>query len=446
MKNKFHLLLTLGLVAGALTATAGLELQPVASGFTSPMVLEPVTDGSGALLLADQPGTISLIGKDGKVRDELFLDLRPRMTQLRAGFDERGLLGLALHPDFKNNRKFYVYYSAPLREGGPARWDHTAHVSEFRTTGNTLKGNPESERILLRIDQPQFNHDGGRIAFGPDGFLYIGMGDGGNKNDQDDDKIGSHGPDGNGQNINTLLGKILRIDIDRKSGDRPYGVPADNPFVGKKGLDEIYAFGIRNPWGLSFDKGGERQLFCADVGQNMFEEVNIIEKGGNYGWRVREGRHGFDPEKPTTVPENAPTRDAAGNAFKDPIVEYLNIKGFQAARFAKEIRGASVTGGYVYRGKAIPELTGQYIFGDWSSNFGVPNGNILAASRTKASDGKEWTLRELRLENLPKAGGRQLGAFVVALGQDLDGEIYVMTNASNSVKGKSGTLWKLVRK
>jgi len=299
---------------------------------------------------------------------------------------------------------------------------------------------------VLRIDQPQFNHDGGRIAFGPDGFLYIGMGDGGNKNDQDDDKIGSHGLKGNGQNINTLLGKILRIDIDTRSDDRPYGIPADNPFVGKKGLDEIYAVGLRNPWGISFDQGGDRQLFCADVGQNMFEEINIIENGGNYGWRIREGRHGFDPENPTTIPENAPTKDATGTAFKEPILEYLNIKGFQAARYAKEIRGASVTGGYVYRGRAIPQLKGQYVFGDWSQNFGLPMGKMLVANRTMATGGKEWELRALQLENLPKAGGRQLGAFIVALGQDLAGEIYVMTNASNSIKGKTGMVWKLVKK
>ncbi|MFT4588353.1 MAG: glucose/arabinose dehydrogenase [Limisphaerales bacterium] len=446
MKNKFLHFLTVGLVAGALNAEAGLELQPVASGFVAPMVLEPVSDGSGALLIADQPGTISVLGKDGKVRKELFLDLRPRMAKLRGGFDERGLLGLALHPKFKSNRKFYVYYSAPLRQGGPARWDHTAHVSEFSAAENALKADPDSERVVLRIDQPQFNHDGGRIAFGPDGFLYIGMGDGGNKNDQDDDKIGSHGLKGNGQNINTLLGKILRIDIDTRSDDRPYGIPADNPFVGKKGLDEIYAVGLRNPWGISFDQGGDRQLFCADVGQNMFEEINIIENGGNYGWRIREGRHGFDPENPTTIPENAPTKDATGTAFKEPILEYLNIKGFQAARYAKEIRGASVTGGYVYRGSAIPQLKGQYVFGDWSQNFGLPMGKMLVANRTMATGGKEWELRALQLENLPKAGGRQLGAFIVALGQDLAGEIYVMTNASNSIKGKTGMVWKLVKK
>ena len=164
MKNKFLHFLTVGLVAGALNAEAGLELQPVASGFVAPMVLEPVSDGSGALLIADQPGTISVLSKDGKVRKELFLDLRPRMAKLRGGFDERGLLGLALHPKFKSNRKFYVYYSAPLREGGPARWDHTAHVSEFSAAGNALKADPDSERVVLRIDQPQFNHDGGRIA------------------------------------------------------------------------------------------------------------------------------------------------------------------------------------------------------------------------------------------------------------------------------------------
>ncbi len=440
MKHKLPLLLSAGLLVGSLNLQAGLELDPVASGFVSPMVLTEVDDGSGRMLVADQIGTVSVLGKGG-VREDLFLDLRDRMTKLNQGkFDERGLLGLALHPKFLKNGKFYVYYSAPLREGGPAGWNHTSHVSEFKAGVKSLKADAGSERVVLRIDQPQFNHDGGRIAFGPDGFLYIACGDGGNGNDEG---LG-HGDSGNGQNVNVLLAKILRIDIDRKSGDRGYAIPADNPFVGRDGLDEIYAFGLRNPWGLSFDMGGERQLFCADVGQNMFEEVNIIEKGGNYGWSVREGFHGFDRANPVKLPENPPKKDAFGNAFNDPIVAYLNIKGHNSARYAQEIRGTSVTGGYVYRGKAIPELEGQYIFGDWSENFGFPLGKLLAANRTKVSDGKKWSLRKLMLENLPK--GKRLGAFVVALGQDLDGEIYVMTNSSNSLKDTTGVVWKLVKK
>ncbi len=440
MKMKLPLLLSAGLLAGTLNAQAGLELDPVASGFVSPMALEEVNDGSGRMLIVDQVGTVSVLGKKG-LRDGLFLDVRSKLAQLNQGkFDERGLLGLALHPKFKDNGRFFVCYSAPLREGGPEGWNHTSHVSEFIADVKALKADPGSERVVLRIDQPQFNHDGGRIAFGPDGHLYIASGDGGNKNDEG---MG-HGEDGNAQNVKTLLGKILRINVNSRGGGRPYGIPKDNPFVGKDGLDEIYAMGMRNPWGMSFDMGGERQLFCADVGQNMFEEVNIIEKGGNYGWRVREGFHGFDRANPVKVPDNAPTKDASGKAFKDPIIEYLNIKGHNSARYAKEIRGTSVTGGYVYRGKAIPELKGQYIFGDWSENFGFSLGKLLAANRTKASGGAKWNLRKLQLENLPK--GKRLGAFVVAFGQDLDGEIYVMTNDSNSLKAKTGKVWKLVKK
>jgi len=438
MKKKLPLLLSAGLLAGSLNAQAGLELDPVASGFVSPMALEEVADGSGRMLIVDQSGTISVLGKKG-LRDGLFLDLRSRIAKLNQGkFDERGLLGLALHPKFASNGKFYVYYSAPLREGGPKGWNHTSHVSEFTADVKGLKANPGSERVLLRIDQPQFNHDGGRIAFGPDGYLYISSGDGGNKND-----VGTgHVEGGNGQSVKTLLGKILRIDVNKKSGDRQYGIPAGNPYVGKDGLDEIYATGLRNPWAISFDKGGKHELFCADVGQNMFEEVNVIENGGNYGWPVREGFHGFNLENPIAIAENAPKKDAAGKAFKDPILVYKNIKGHQSNRYAKEIRGTSITGGYVYRGKAIPELKGQYIFGDWSQIGGVPLGQIFAAHKAKGKG--DWKLRKLALENLPK--GKRLGAYVIAFGQDLDGELYVMTNDSNSLKGKSGKVWKLVKK
>src|SRR5881296_1961739 len=206
-------------------------LKQIADGFTSPTVVAPLPDGR--LLIADQIGSVRVLNAGGKLSEELFLDVRPKLTKLNAGFDERGLLGLALHPQFKENGRLYIYYSAPKRAEAPEDWDCTSHISEFKAQND--KVDLGSERLLLQIDKPYFNHNSGRLIFGPDGYLYIGVGDGGNANDQ-----GKRPPTGNGQNTSTLLGKILRIDVNK--GD-PYAIPQDNPFVGGKGKPEIYAYG-----------------------------------------------------------------------------------------------------------------------------------------------------------------------------------------------------------
>src|SRR6185503_16436268 len=269
----------LGILAFACSAftsepTTAIALKQVADGFTSPTVIAPMPDGR--LLIADQIGTVHILNKDGSKAEQLFLDVRPKLTKLNTAFDERGLLGLALHPKFKENGKIYVYYSAPKRAEAPADWDHTSHLSEFKVAND--KVDLASERLLLAFDKPYFNHNSGRTIFGPDGYLYIAVGDGGNANDQ-----GKRPETGNGQNLDTFMGKILRIDINK---GQPYGIPQDNPFVGGKGKPEIYAYGLRNPWAISFDRGGKHELFAADVGQDRFEEVNIITKGGNYGWNL----------------------------------------------------------------------------------------------------------------------------------------------------------------
>ncbi len=412
-----------------------LTLQKVAEGFTSPVVFEPVPDKSGRIIIGDQVGEAKVLNKDGTVADAKFLDLKSRLAKINEGrFDERGLLGLAFHPKYSKNSKIYVFYSAPLKEDAPEKWDHTSRVSEFKVNKKgALQVDHSSERIVLEIPQPSFNHNGGRIAFGPDGYLYLGIGDGGKANDRG---IG-HAEEGNGQNLQTLMGKILRIDVNTKKG---YKVPADNPFAKNgKGLPEIYAYGIRNPWGISFDKGGSHRLFAADVGQSMFEEINIIEKGGNYGWRIREGLSGFNPDNPIKAPEKAPTKGADGSKLIDPIVHYRNLKGHNSNRYAKEIRGISVTGGYVYRG-SIKALDGHYLFADWSRNWGLADGVVLAAS----PNGDKWDLSTLPIEELPKKN--RLGAYAVAMGQDLDGEIYVLTNDTNSLRGNSGKIYKLIAK
>ncbi|MDD2788311.1 PQQ-dependent sugar dehydrogenase, partial [Methanoculleus sp.] len=227
------------LLPGAAPERVGLEF--VTGGFTMPVALASPDDGTGRLFVADLPGVIRVI--DAGV-NEPFLDITGRVVDLRTGYDERGLLGLAFHPKFRENGRFFVYYSAPLRDGAPEGWDHTSRVSEFAVS-TPNRADPGSERMILEVDQPQANHNGGSIAFGPDGYLYIPLGDGGGAND-----VGrGHPPGGNGQDIETLLGKILRIDVD---GEKPYGIPADNPFVGREGRDEIYAYGLRNPWRTAF--------------------------------------------------------------------------------------------------------------------------------------------------------------------------------------------------
>jgi glucose/arabinose dehydrogenase len=407
-------------------------LQRLADGFVSPLVVTSLD--ANRLLVVDQIGLVHVLARDGTRRPEPFLDLRPRLTRLKQGFDERGLLGLALHPRFRENRKLYAYYSAARRASCPTNWDHTSHLSEFTVTPDLNRADPASERLLLQIDEPYFNHNGGRMAFGPDGFLYLGIGDGGNAHDQGFDRA----PTGNGQDLTTLLGKILRLDIDRSEAGRPYAVPADNPFVGKTGArPEIYAWGIRNPWGLTFDRGGDRQLFAADVGQGRYEEVNIIRKGANYGWNQREGRHPFDPKNPGKIDATEVMTAADRSALIDPIVEYKNLSTFVND---PEALGLSVTGGYVYRGKALPHLEGRYVFADWSRQWAQPDGRLFVATRSASDPTAAWSVAPLPVASHPDL---KIGSYVVALGEDAEGELYILTTQKAGLIDQTGVVWKL---
>ena len=422
----------LSLAAVSLTSAAegksGVALQLIATNLTAPAILTDF-DGKRALV-AEQIGPVHLMTPDGQLKP--FADFTSKLKINFGKFDERGVLGIALHPRFAANRKFYVCYSAEKRATAPAAWDHTMNVSEFTAKGDTA--DLGTERIVLQIDQPYFNHNGGRIAFGPDGFLYLGVGDGGHKNDiNKDEKDNARGSRGNGQDLNTLLGKIVRIDVDKPAAGKLYGIPQDNPFAKGGGLPEIYAWGIRNPWGMTFDRGGKRELFEVEVGQSRWEEVNIIVKGGNYGWNLREGAEWFNPKKELT-PLEKPYFDPGAAKFVDPILAYGNLAGFP-----NDGKGRSVTGGYVYRGKALPQLTGKYVFADWSKNMGLPQGVLFTA--TKGGDGK-WTLDQLEPESHP---GQGIGAYVWAFGEDKDGELYVLTNQTGALGSKSGKIWKLVK-
>jgi glucose/arabinose dehydrogenase len=411
------------------------SLKLLAEGFAAPIALTSLADFSGRLLVADQAGAIFVLDRGGQRREEPFLDLREKLVRLNAGMDERGICGLALHPKFRSNRKFYVAYNAPLRSTAPPDWNSTMRLSEFRASEDDAAiAKADSERVLLEIDKPDWSHNSGRIAFGPDGFLYFTLGDGGAPNDVG--RLG-HAPEGNGQNLNTLLGKVLRIDVD---GGTPYRIPADNPFAdGKKGRPEIYAYGLRNPWGLSFDRAGRHELIVTDVGQERWEEINLIVNGGNYGWRLREGFDGFDPKNPRTAPAETPKTGADGSPLIDPVLVYKTFRGVKEdpASF-----GASITGGYIYRGKALPHLAGRYVFGDWSRNMGFPDGTLLVATRPEnGGPAGRWSAESLAVTDHPDG---RIKAFVWAFGEDQDGELYVLTNGANLVSGTRGKVFKLV--
>jgi glucose/arabinose dehydrogenase len=409
----------------------GLELM--AEGLTSPVWMEEAPDGSGNLLVAEQPGLIKIITPEGNVLEEPFLDIRDKVIDLNPDYDERGLLSFAFHPQYAKNGRFFVFYTAPLRPQAPDDWDHTNYVSEFRVTGDHMKADPNSERIILAQDHPYFNHNGGIVAFGPhDGYLYISIGDGGNRDDQGR----GHVPDwyernvgGNGQDIfQNFMGDILRVDVD---GGHPYGIPADNPFVGEEGLDEIYAYGFRNPAKFSFDMKGTHALYSQDAGQEMREEINLIVKGGNYGWNVKEGTLCFDASNPENPYEHCPDEDPWGNPLLEPVIEFVNSK--QPGGL-----GLVVVGGYVYRGKEIPQWDGKYIFGTWSTTHEVANGLVFISEPEHLG---LWDFKEMEFANQPFG---DLNAYLLGFGQDLEGEVYVLTAEEQWPLSESGKVYKIV--
>ncbi|MEP7294204.1 MAG: PQQ-dependent sugar dehydrogenase, partial [Chloroflexota bacterium] len=294
-------------------------------------------DGSSRLFVVDQAGTIRIIDADGMLLPDPFLDLSGIIVPLKTDYDERGVLGLTFHPDYASNGRFFVYYTIPLRDGAPEGWDHTNVVGEVNVSAdNPNVADLASLKTVLQIDQPQFNHDSGHITFGPDGYLYIPIGDGGGANDTD---MGHNPEIGNGQDLTEVHGSILRIEVNGDPGN--YTIPSDNPFAASddNAADEIYAYGFRNPYHISFDRGGDNQLFVADAGQDEYEEVDIVSAGGNYGWNIKEGTHCFDPQNSEQSPIECATTGANDEALIDPIIEYGHDVG------------KVVIGGYVYRGR-----------------------------------------------------------------------------------------------
>ncbi len=347
--------------SGSSQRIPSIALKEIAHGLKSPVHITHAGDGSGRLFVVEQAGMIRIIDH-GKLLSQPFLDIRERVNS----GGEKGLLGIAFHPRYKDNGLFYVDYTTQQKGL------HTI-IAEYKR-GNGNQADPGSERLLLKIKQPYGNHNGGQLAFGPDGYLYIGMGDGGSAND----------PFDNGQNTQTLLGKLLRIDVDRRDGTRAYAIPADNPFVGTPNhREEIWAFGLRNPWRFSFD-AETGVLYLADVGQDEYEEIDVIKKGGNYGWNIMEG--------PICTPGVSTNCNKSG--LELPILSYPHPDGF------------SITGGFVYRGEAIPKLCGVYVYGDyvtqriWGLRYDghkVTQQQLLLKTRHAVSSFGEDEARELYL-------------------------------------------------
>jgi glucose/arabinose dehydrogenase len=334
--------------------------------FEQPLEMKMPDDGTNRLFVVEQPGRIYVFPNDSTTAVKtLFLDITDRVND--AGYEE-GLLGLAFHPDFATNGYFYVNYTAE----SPRR----TVISRFSVdAANANAADPASEQIILTFGQPYSNHNGGCLQFGPDGYLYIAVGDGGSGGD----------PEENGQDRATLLGSILRIDIDTPGGGAMYGIPADNPFAGNSSgfAEEIYAYGLRNPWRFSFDPDTDR-LWAGDVGQNQIEEVDIIVKGGNYGWNIMEGRQCYD----------AASCDTTGLIL--PVAQYTHTQG------------QSITGGSVYRGNRRPDLVGKYIYADFLS-------------------GRLWVLTYISPDNVVVEELADDVAAISSFAVDGDNELYLLS-------------------
>lgn len=412
-----------------------IRLTTVAEGLTAPNWGTPAPGDKAHLFVTDQNGILWAIELATGAK-RVFLDARDRLVSLGVrgpgSFDERGLLGVAFHPRYARNGLLYTYTSEPVT--GPADFstvplgesaDHQAVILEWKVNDPADPESvvdPASSRVLLRIDEPQFNHDGGAVNFGPDGKLYISLGDGGGRDDQG---VG-HSEGGNGQDPSNVLGSILRIDPNgTNSANAQYGIPDYNPFVGQPGfVDEIFAYGFRNPFRFSFDMA-RGDLYVGDVGQDDIEEVDVVTAGGNYGWNLKEGSFCFDANG--TDPGFAFVQDPCPNEppdLIDPVAEYNT-----ADSLTNNVDGRSVIGGFVYRGNAIKELFGRYVFGDFSrftdtrvNNDGrlffLKRRNIVRRNRVRTSKIREFEL----------VGRESFGRSLLGFGQDASGELYVMAN------------------
>jgi glucose/arabinose dehydrogenase len=421
-------------------------LRLVADGLTHPVRAISPPDGSNRLFIVDQIGTVWIMGSNGTLLSEPFINISTKLVPLSPSYDERGLLGLAFHPSYATNGKFYLWYSAPLDAMAPARWDHTNILGEFKTTSDQNIADPSSERIILKSNNPYSNHNGGDINFGPDGYLYLPLGDGGGGND-----VGmGHSDIGNGQDLSNVLGKVLRIDIDKNStvnatqtidlpgGNIAFGIPADNPFVSGPGRDEIYAYGLRNPAFATFDPGGNHSYFVGNAGQDLYEGAFLVGKGSNCGWPIMENGHCFDRSNSKNLAAGCVrTTGYLGEPLVRPIFSLPH----------SEFPSGSITviGGYVYRGSAIPQFQGGYLSGIWLVN------SLISISLQNGSD---WTYSPLIFTSFQDRNGVQipgitvpsndLSSYLMGFGLGSDKELYVLTTENPGPSGSTGKVWKIL--
>lgn len=430
-----------------------IALEMVASGLTAPLKGVDAPGQPSRLYVVDQPGVVWAIELETGAKS-VFLDVRSRIVPLGflgpGTFDERGLLGLAFHPDYGTNGRLYTYTSEPA--AGPPTFpttlplgtppDHQNVLAEWRVSDPADPASvvdPTTRRELMRVDWPAFNHDGGDLAFGPDGMLYISMGDGG---EADDQGVGHVGPIGNAQVLTNPLGKIHRIDVEgSNSANGQYGIPADNPFVGTPGaVREIFAFGFRNPYRFSFDPV-TGDLFVGDAGQNDIEEVDLVVKGGNHGWATKEGTLFF-------------FNNGAGEGFASTDDNGLVPPGVidPIAQYDTHHEGHAIVGGFVYRGTMIPGLAGRYVFGDFARVFRFPSGPNDSGRLFVLQKNPMTGLRKINELHLPGQGGLGLqnqqgtegiGLALLGFGRDAAGELYVLGNISGTPFGTGGVVMRL---
>ncbi|KAG9268901.1 HHIP-like protein 1 [Astyanax mexicanus] len=388
-------------------------LEEVANGLRNPLAMVHANDGTHRFFVAEQIGLVWVYLPDRSKLETPFLNITKAVLTSPWEGDERGFLGLTFHPNFKYNGKLYVYYSVEVG------FDERIRISEFRISAADMNVvDHSSERIILEIDEPASNHNGGQLLFAEDGYLYIFTGDGGMAGDP-------FGKFGNAQNKSALLGKVLRIDVDDNEKGPLYRIPPDNPFVHERDArPEVFAYGVRNMWRCSVDRGdpytqeGKGRIFCGDVGQNKYEEIDIVEKGRNYGWRAKEGFSCYDKKL------------CANSSLDDvlPIYAYPHKMG------------KSVTGGYVYRGCEYPNLNGMYIFGDFMS------GRMMSLKENRNT--QQWDYNEICM------GMGQTCAFpglinnyyqyIISFAEDEAGELYFMSTGVPSATSATGVVYKIV--
>ncbi|XP_014066740.1 HHIP-like protein 1 [Salmo salar] len=388
-------------------------LEEIANGLRNPLAMVYANDGTHRFFIAEQVGLVWTYLPDRSKLEKPFLNITKAVLTSPWEGDERGFLGMTFHPNYKYNRKLYVYYSVEIG------FDERIRISEFRVSLSDMNVvDHGSERIILEVDEPASNHNGGMVMFADDGYLYIFTGDGGMAGDP-------FGKYGNSQNKSALLGKVLRIDVDDNDRGPLYRIPSDNPFVHERGArPEVYAYGVRNMWRCSVDRGdpltkeGKGRIFCGDVGQNKFEEIDIIEKGRNYGWRAKEGFSCYDKKLCT----NSSLDDVL------PIYAYPHKMG------------KSVTGGYVYRGCEYPNLNGMYIFGDFMS------GRMMSLQENKNTG--QWDYHEICMGmGLTCAFPGLINnyyQYIISFAEDEAGELYFMSTGVPSATSPTGVVYKLV--